>query len=377
MKIHFSTLSAVAVLTSLSLTATADAQLLWRWFGPKSADKNPAIKAHGDARRATEANIEIAWLADPATFPYYLEANTTPKQLEVRGYVPNKTVREQALKIAQMHSSLPVIDSMKEHASLTVRPAHLAPQQLQSSVQSSLKVALPKQHQQLKVDIGNEGMVFVSGQVTSLDEKLAVSHALRRLHGCTSVQNLTLLPGETARLPLEPREPAPIIKTSSQPPTKSDKPPASVQENKSRNWLWPFAKPAASAKNEDTKKPAPKDTPEPPLFDMQKPIRNEGPVLIPEQVDVKTPMPTPKEVVKIPAPPAPAPKLSAAELQKRIRTALPSAKNVNVELTSPTEVRIVIEIASEKDLSPAAERVFALPELEHYRPDLQFKISAP
>src|SRR5436309_269817 len=133
-----------ALLASLSLVHSADAQI-WRWFGPKAADKNPPAKpAQPDPRRATEVNVEVAWLADPVTFPYYLEAHVAGSQLEVRGYVPSKAVREQALRIAQVYSSLPVADSMKEHPSLLVKPGQLSPQQLQSSAQSSLRVALPK-----------------------------------------------------------------------------------------------------------------------------------------------------------------------------------------------------------------------------------------
>jgi hypothetical protein len=40
-------------------------------------------------------------------------------------------------------------------------------------------------------------------------------------------------------------------------------------------------------------------------------------------------------------------------------------------------VRITLEILTEKELKSTAERVFALPELLKYRPELQFKISAP
>jgi hypothetical protein len=41
------------------------------------------------------------------------------------------------------------------------------------------------------------------------------------------------------------------------------------------------------------------------------------------------------------------------------------------------EVRITIEIRSENEITAAAERIFAIPELENLRPELQFKVSAP
>src|SRR5262249_46150418 len=132
----------------------------------------------------------------------------------------NKTVRDQAIRIAQVQSSVPVVDSMKEHPSLLVKTSQMSPQQLQSSVTSSLRTALPKQYQQLKTTCSADGQVQVTGPVSTYDEKLAVSHALRRLHGCTSVQNLTLLPAELAAN--RPREKTPIIKTSN--PTEKPMP---------------------------------------------------------------------------------------------------------------------------------------------------------
>jgi hypothetical protein len=71
MKIHHTMLAAPVLLTALILIPAADAQLLPRWFGPRAADKNLAAKsAQPDPRRVTEVNIEVAWLADPVTFPY-------------------------------------------------------------------------------------------------------------------------------------------------------------------------------------------------------------------------------------------------------------------------------------------------------------------
>jgi hypothetical protein len=355
------------LMASFSLVHTADGQLLPRWFGPKTADKNPAAKsAQTDPHRVTEVNVEVAWLADPVTFPYYLEAHATGSQLEVRGYVPNKTVREQALRIAQVYSSLPVADSIKEHPSLLVRPNQMSPQQLQSSVTSSLRVALPKQYQQLKAECGSDGKVYVAGVVNTLEEKIAVSHALRRLHGCTSVQNFTSLPSELAQDPSRDR--TPIVKTSNT--TEKSAKPVVALENKSKSW-WPFGKGQATTREEppllDPRKPEIKG---PPIVDEKNPRQPGGPILIP---NVPEPKKIAANVVKG-EPPAP---LAAEELQKRIQSACPQVKSVEVQFTSAQDVRITVEILTENELKPTAERIFALPELLKFRPELQFKISAP
>ena len=333
-----------AALLFLLNVAAADAQILPRWFGSKTSDKPKSTQP--DLKRVTEVNVEIAWLADPVTFPYYLEAHANGTQIEVRGFVPNKAVREHALRIAQVFSSMPVVDAMKEHPSLTVRPSQMSPQQLQTSVMASLKVALPKQYQQLKAECGKDGKVYVVGTVSNLEEKLVVSHSLRRLHGCSSVENLTVLPNDTAQNPQ--RDKAPIIKASS----SSEKPVVAL-ENKTKASWWPFSKASKST--------------EEPSVEVKKTKEPQGPILIPNVEEPK------KDVVKA----GNTPTISANELRKRIQKAFPKVKSVEVRFTSATDVQITLEIANESELKATAERLFDLPELANLRPELQFKISAP
>ena len=359
MKRHTLILAGLVIYTGLFFVTPADAQLLTRWFGTKSADKNPPAKSmQPDTRRVIEVNVEVAWLADPVTFPYYLEAHATGSQLEVRGYVPSKAVREHAIRIAQVNSSVPVIDSIKEHPSLLVKTSKMSPLQLQSSVMSSLRVALPRQYSQLKAECGADGKVSVVGTVNTYDEKMAVSHALRRLHGCSSVQNMTSLPVELAT---NPRERTPIIKTSN--PTEKPAP----QDNKTKSW-WPFAKSPAATKDEppllDPRKPEIKS---PVIVEVKKPSQTEGPILIPNVPELKAP---PKVE---PAKSA----LTASELQKRIQIVCPQAKSVEVQFTSAKDVTITLEIRAESELTATFERVSEMPELQNYRPEIQFKIGSP
>jgi hypothetical protein len=328
------TLTAYGLL-SLLLTAHVPAQNPFRWFGPKTDGKNVAGKsATVDPRRIVEIDVEIAWLADPVTFPYYLEAhvNNVP-QLEVRGYVPNKFVRDHSLRLAQVYSSLPVIDGMKEHPSLMVRPSKMSEKQLQTSVLSSLRAALPKQYQQLQVECGSDGKVTVYGTVNSYEEKVAVSHSLRRLHGCTSVQNKTTVPVELVQKP----------------------PPA---DYKSKPWL-PWSK---------------GNTPsEPPSGDPKKQPELKGPIL----VETGNPRPPTESsgVIKVELPVKPS--IPPAELQKQILIACPKAAHVDVTFTSSSDVRILIHTRSANDVNPIAQRIFMMPTLQNYRPELQFKIVAP
>src|SRR5438094_4578556 len=91
----------LAVFASLSATAVALPQSgdrSWlKLFG--GAPKSGTGKAtQDDGRRMTEIRVELAWLADSTTFPYFLEAKVEGSALSVRGFVPNKNVRAQAMR---------------------------------------------------------------------------------------------------------------------------------------------------------------------------------------------------------------------------------------------------------------------------------------
>lgn len=162
-------------------------------FAPKTPAPEP-VRAESP-HRLMEIQVELAWLADPTTFPYYLEARVESQAVEIRGYVPSRGVREQAVKLARLHCPLGVVDSMKELSNLAVRITPRPPEHLEKSIQAALREAFPKQYQNLFVKCQADGNVTVSGFVPSFEHKLSVSQALRRQHGCTSITNLTQVSG--------------------------------------------------------------------------------------------------------------------------------------------------------------------------------------
>src|ERR1700730_11690450 len=93
---------------ALSLPALAkepSKPLLPELTANKTSPSEKIISGQG-ANRFIEMLIELAWLADPVTFPYYLEARVEGSALQVRGFVPGTSVRDQALKVAPLPSPL-------------------------------------------------------------------------------------------------------------------------------------------------------------------------------------------------------------------------------------------------------------------------------
>src|SRR5207302_262388 len=88
--------AALAATAALGLAQTGE-RPLHKFFG-SGPGKNSPPKTSEDLRRKAEIDVELAWLADPVTFPYYLEAQADATTLTVRGYVPDPAVRDHALK---------------------------------------------------------------------------------------------------------------------------------------------------------------------------------------------------------------------------------------------------------------------------------------
>jgi hypothetical protein len=151
-----------------------------------AAEAPPALDSYG---KLAEMKVELAWLADPVTFPYHLAARADGAMLEVRGYVPNEAVREQALKVAREHSGLNVVDVLQIYDYLALRSVGRPVEELQQAAREMLAESLKDLARGLDVKARSNGQLVVEGMVPSFEGKLLVSQCLRRVGGCTGVQN--------------------------------------------------------------------------------------------------------------------------------------------------------------------------------------------
>ncbi len=180
-------LGALAAVLMLGLPAGAQGQrLLDVAKTPSQAGPAPTGES---PQRVTEILIELAWLADPATFPYFLEARAEGTRVEIHGTVPNRQVRERAVFLARLHGSTNVVDALRENPALAARAEAGSAEQLHRAAVTALRQSFPLRGPHLQIQCGADGKVQVFGYVQSFEEKLAVSQALRRLHGCTAAAN--------------------------------------------------------------------------------------------------------------------------------------------------------------------------------------------
>jgi hypothetical protein len=312
---------------------------LQKIFGTAPA-KGGTAKPAEDTRRKAEIDVELAWLADPITFPYFLEAHADTTTLSVRGYVPDKTVRDHALKLARLHTPFTVVDALKEHPSLLVRPNRETPTQLQTAVGYALKEALPRHAQRLQIECAADGTVTLRGPLPSVEEKLAASHALRRLYGCTRVQNLTQVAGT---------------------PDVAQVKPSPLPRDDTKESTTPVATIGGPVLSKDTAKVQPKSEP------IAAPKKDEA--VKPPVVPVVAP-PMEKES------PTAAPKLAfsaekTSKLQKRILELCPGAKDVKIEAAPMNKVRIELTVRSDDQITPFAGKIYSIPELVEMRDEVE------
>ncbi|HLN33254.1 MAG TPA: hypothetical protein VK395_36335 [Gemmataceae bacterium] len=150
----------------------------------------------GDMHLA-ESKVELAWLADPLTFPYALEARTMGTALEIRGEVLTESDRQQALRIAQEESGMRVIDKLRINARLSLPHVSKPTNQIHREAVAILGEDLPLRVKDLSVSIWTNGQILVKGAVSTYEDKLAISQRLRRVKGCSCIINQIRVAGST------------------------------------------------------------------------------------------------------------------------------------------------------------------------------------
>lgn len=147
--------------------------------------------------RLLEMYIEMAWLADPLTFPFPLAARVVGNSVEVGGLVPDDTVRERALLIARRESGLSPVDKTVRRSLATPPPTPSYDGNLCRAAIESLTKAFGADGDNLQIAADSNGQIIVSGMVASHAEKLRVSRRLSQLTDCTSVVNWLEVRSET------------------------------------------------------------------------------------------------------------------------------------------------------------------------------------
>lgn len=159
--------------------------------GPAAAESKPravnSAQVTSSQMRLEAMKVEMALLADYATYQLPLEVAVAGEGLELRGSVPDERTREQAVRVARQSCYLPVKDSLRVAASANAPSLHT--DAMRRTVLDVLQRQLGDRVHGLEVRVGDQGQVILSGEAASVEDKLVASRALKGMPGCQSVIN--------------------------------------------------------------------------------------------------------------------------------------------------------------------------------------------
>lgn len=353
---------------------------------PISDNEKPAVNA--DPNRLIEIMVELAWLADPVTFPYFLGARVEGSALHVRGFIANQSARDRALKLAKLHCPMTVIDEtvIPPGFSGPAQPVRISASQLEKTGSATLHAFFPEHHFQVKADAA--GRMRVLGQVSSFGEKLAVSQELRRMHGCTAVINMVHVV-ETMQAPQSAASISKLQSSSAMTPAMADKPkPTSISAIKPEATKPARTVPEKSGVTGSYSFPlgvvGVKNKP----VDSQ-PVKSPGLDFVHEQPKKKSEVQAVKTVSvsnqSSSAPlvthgtvlvrEEPGPQTPTMQLRNHIVAScgIPE-QNLQVHFKTASDVELRIQARDQDEANAFAQRIFQLPELLPYQVDVQVTI---
>lgn len=188
-------------------------------LGPRTFAQAPA----DSAERLHEMAVEIAWCADPMTFPCPLQVWAENGKLHLSGVVPHPAVRDRALAIARHASSLPIDDRIEFEPHLLPRLDRVSPMVLHHAVHEALQNALRDESRRLSIALDSEGQIVLQGTVTSRRAQLEATRALRAVPGVICVRNHAQLdPTARPEFGASTAQPTAVAANAPTPPTQTD-----------------------------------------------------------------------------------------------------------------------------------------------------------
>ncbi len=154
---------------------------------PAAADAPPSAATSQD--RLAEIKVELAWLTDMGLFPYQLAARVNGGRLEVGGIVPTDALAQRALQIAREQSKMAVKDKLLIAAGSGVLPVRNSNDNLCRTAVAAMSKAFKRFPGSFEVTADARGVITITGQVPTCEDKLNISRRLSQLSGCTAVVN--------------------------------------------------------------------------------------------------------------------------------------------------------------------------------------------
>ncbi len=168
---------------------------LWAQDRPVSTSEPSTLLTTGET--ATTAisplAVEMAWLADPITFPYPLKATVQEGKFVVKGLVPTRGIQMRALALAMQLSPVEVVDQIRVQSTMQLVVTEVPNEQFAQEARARLEqVGMPvRKHIELRST--KDGRLIITGYADSEEDKWAYSRCFVGLAGCRAIRNDMLI----------------------------------------------------------------------------------------------------------------------------------------------------------------------------------------
>jgi hypothetical protein len=178
---------------------------------PETAPSMPSMPSmSAEARKGEEVRVKMAWLGNPSTFPYHLDAHAEEGTIKLTGYLPCETLKQRANELAGKATTLQVIDEIKVHEGMAfLFPARKPHDVLSRDAADVLHQGFGDRASRLTLTARADGQLILSGPMTPLEEQLAIAESLRQVAGCSCVVSKLEVPETGVVLNPEERLPPP------------------------------------------------------------------------------------------------------------------------------------------------------------------------
>jgi hypothetical protein len=174
--------------------SSLDAVSAQSWYASPGTYSQPgtatSVSQSSVVSTPAQIQLQLAWLADPATFPLNLSLQTTSAGLTIVGTVPTAKMKQQILDRASQILGTQPLDSMTVVPNMIVHlPGPIAPGVLESRVSDRIAKWFPDRATKIQVHADAQGKVTLWGTVVTREEELMVCRVLHGMVECSCVMS--------------------------------------------------------------------------------------------------------------------------------------------------------------------------------------------
>lgn len=153
-----------------------------------SLEDNPEFRQECEGNKAA-MEIQLEFLADTSVSNTDIHAYFRKGKLVIKGNANQQSIAKKAKNLAEKVTTIPIQDEIRVWPFPTYVTQKSSQENLQKAAEKCVHMELGALYPKLKALAQADGTIVVKGPIISLEDKLEVSKKLRKIPGCTRVEN--------------------------------------------------------------------------------------------------------------------------------------------------------------------------------------------